>query len=104
MDLKVVPNTFGQGPKPNTFGQGPKPTDKGLRLMSARPAGIGQKALDALNDKTFVCEPDDDVSDGMVLHIVGVILAQQYSVNKGIQLFGDRAKESVSKELQQLHD
>jgi hypothetical protein len=40
----------------------------------------------------------------MVLHAVGVILAQQYSVNKGIKLFGERAKQSVSKELRQLHD
>jgi hypothetical protein len=31
-------------------------------------------------------------------------LAQQYSVNKGIQLFRDRARELVRKELQQLHD
>lgn len=70
--------------------------------MSARPAGIGQRALDTLNGKMFV--RDKEVSDGVVLHAVGVILAQQYSVNKGIQLFGDRARESVSKELRQLHD
>jgi hypothetical protein len=39
-----------------------------------------------------------------MMHIVGVVLAQQYSINKGIQLFGDAAKESVKKELRQLHD
>jgi hypothetical protein len=33
-----------------------------------------------------------------------VVLAQQYSVNKGIKLFGDKARESVTKELKQLHD
>jgi hypothetical protein len=47
---------------------------------------------------------DEGVSDGVVMHVMGVILAQQYSVNKGIKLFGDRAKEAISKELQQLHD
>lgn len=94
-DLKVTPSKFGPEPKP---------IDKGMRLMSARPAGIGQKALDTLNGKMFVRQPDAGVSDGVVLHVVGVILAQQYSVKKGIQLFGDRARESVSKELQQLHD
>jgi hypothetical protein len=44
------------------------------------------------------------VEDHVVLHIVGVVMAQQYSINEGIKLFGDRAKESVNKELQQLHD
>jgi hypothetical protein len=44
------------------------------------------------------------VEDHMVMHVLGVVLAQQYSVNKGIQLFGDKARESVRKELQQLHD
>jgi hypothetical protein len=44
------------------------------------------------------------VEDHVVMHVLGVALAQQYSVNKGIQLFGDKARESVRKELQQLHD
>lgn len=44
------------------------------------------------------------VTDNVVLQIMGVMLAQQYSINKGICLFGDRARESVRKELQQLHD
>jgi hypothetical protein len=47
---------------------------------------------------------DPLVEDHLMMHIVGVVLAQQYSVNKGIQLFGDAAKESVKKELKQLHD
>ena len=89
---------------PNRFGPEPRPSNKRMHLMSARPAGISQKALDTLNGKMYIRQSDEDVSDGMILHVVGVILAQQYSVNKGIQLFGDRARESVSKELQQLHD
>jgi hypothetical protein len=82
-DLKIAPNKM--GPEP----------DRGLRLMLAKPAGIGQKALDTLmNGKLLV--RDETVSNGMVLHAVGVILAQQYSMNNGFQLFGDRARESVS--------
>ena len=38
------------------------------------------------------------------MHIIGVILAQQYSVKKGIRLFGDEGRKAVSKELQQMHD
>jgi hypothetical protein len=44
------------------------------------------------------------IEDHVVMYILGVVLAEQYSINKGIRLFGDRAKESISKELQQLHD
>jgi hypothetical protein len=39
-----------------------------------------------------------------MMHVMGVVLAEQYNINKGIRLFGDRAKESISKELRQLHD
>jgi hypothetical protein len=38
------------------------------------------------------------------MHIIGVILAQQYSVKKGIRLFGDEGRKAVSKELQQMHN
>jgi hypothetical protein len=39
-----------------------------------------------------------------IQYIVGVILAQQYSLKKGLELFGDRADASVTKELTQIHD
>ena len=42
--------------------------------------------------------------DHVVTHVLGIILATQYSVKKGIKLFGERGKESVTSELQQLHD
>jgi hypothetical protein len=38
------------------------------------------------------------------MHMLGVIMAQQYNIQKGIKLFGDEGRKSVSKELQQLHD
>eukprot|EP00956_Cyclotella_meneghiniana_P028301 scaffold65295_cov71-Cyclotella_meneghiniana.AAC.14 len=47
---------------------------------------------------------DELVSDSVVMHVMGVILAQTYSLNKGLRLFGERGEASVKKELQQLHD
>lgn len=45
------------------------------------------------------------VEDHVVMHMLGVVLAQQYSINKGIELFGDRARESmITKELRQLYE
>ena len=44
------------------------------------------------------------IEDHVVMHMLGVVLAHQYSVKEGIKLFGDRGRESVMKELQQLHD
>ena len=37
-------------------------------------------------------------------HIVGVVLAQQYSPKKGPELFGQKADAAVNKELSQIHD
>ena len=37
-------------------------------------------------------------------HIMGVILAHQYTPKKGIKKFGERAEEATSKELKQIHD
>ncbi len=37
-------------------------------------------------------------------HVLGVILATQYSVKKVIQLFGEQGKQSAASELQQLHN
>jgi hypothetical protein len=52
-------------------------------------------------------ECDDEkvlIEDHVVMHMLGVIFAHQYSVKEGIKLFGDRGRESVTTELQQLHD
>ena len=37
-------------------------------------------------------------------HFLGAILVQQYNMKKGLQLFGERAEEATTKELQQIHD
>jgi hypothetical protein len=85
----------------------PKYVYEGSRVGINMPwmAGILGAALAAVTmPPPKLSEGEHLVEDHVVLHIVGVVLAQQYSINKGIKLFGDRAKESVSKELQQLHD
>ena len=82
-----------------------------VNFMVPKTAGVIQDAL------THVCNgalgladmhmPDRGgslIHDGIVQHVLGVVLAEQYSINKGIRLFGDRARESVKKELRQLHD
>jgi hypothetical protein len=79
----------------------PTPDPK-IAIVSPRTAGINPSALARLGLPPT--EDDCYVEDHVVMHVLGVILAEQYSVNKGIKLFGDRAKESVTKELKQLHD
>jgi len=37
-------------------------------------------------------------------HIIGLILAEQHSLKKAVQLFGERATEAAGKELKQIHD
>ena len=37
-------------------------------------------------------------------HIMGVILAQHFSLKKGIALFGDKAEQATTAELQAIHD
>jgi hypothetical protein len=44
-----------------------------------------------------------NLEDHVVMHMLGAIMEQQYSIQMGIKLFGDEGRKSVSKELQQLH-
>jgi hypothetical protein len=45
--------------------------------------------------------PTEDGSRRILTCItIGVILAQQYSINKDIKLFSDEGRKTVSKELQ----
>ena len=55
---------------------------------------IGE-AQECKNEKTLI-------EDHVVMHMLGVIFAHQCSVKEGIKLFGNRGRESVSKELQRL--
>ena len=45
-------------------------------------------------------QDDDNLTD----HFLGVVLFQQYNLKKGLELFGERAKEATTKELQQIYD
>ena len=51
-------------------------------------------------------EPDQDWMNDSNLdeQMLGVILVQQYNLKKGIELFGNRAKEATTNELQQIHN
>lgn len=37
------------------------------------------------------------------MHIIGVIILQQYMIQKGLKLFGDGGRQAVMKEPTQLH-
>ena len=45
-----------------------------------------------------------DVEESILMHVVGVIMAQQYTIQKGLKLFGDGGRQAVMKELTQLHN
>jgi hypothetical protein len=71
--------------------------------------GITSQALNRVSLASLGLPPittDDDavVEDHVMMHVLGVVLAEQYSINKGIRLFRDRARESISKELRQFYD
>eukprot|EP00956_Cyclotella_meneghiniana_P038953 scaffold162906_cov46-Cyclotella_meneghiniana.AAC.1 len=88
----------------------PKAADGRIQIKSPRTGGISRQALNKVSMGVFhlpAPSPTDDeavVEDHVIMHILGVVLAEQYSINKGIRLFGERAKDSVRKELRQLHD
>ena len=45
-----------------------------------------------------------DLDDQAVMYFIGVIMAQQYSLRKGLKLFGKEVKKVAKSELTQLHD
>ena len=57
-----------------------------------------------LNMYILVQVPTPDVGweddDSLTEHQLGVILVQQYNLKKGLELFGDRAEVTTTKELQ----
>ena len=87
----------------------PRQSDR-VAIKTPATAGISKQALNRLSLSALGLPPpkldenESVVKDHVVMHILGVIPAEQYTINKGIRLFGERAKESVRKELRQLHD
>jgi hypothetical protein len=84
--------------------------ERTLGFRSPAAAGISNQALNGVNLGGLGLPPPSPkegeaiVEDHVMMHVLGMVLAEQYSINKGIRLFGERAKESISKELRQLHD
>ena len=37
-------------------------------------------------------------------HVLGLIMAHQYSMKKGIEIFGEKGEEATLKDLKQIHD
>ena len=44
-----------------------------------------------------------DKEDAMI-YVLGVVIVQKFSLNRGIKEFGDRDKDATMKELTQIHD
>lgn len=74
-----------------------------ISFKSTAAVGLSQQAISKVSTQTLhMPEPrfkvgEHLVTDQVVLHIMGVVFALQYSINKGIPLFGDRAEETISK-------
>ena len=52
------------------------------------------------NNEHFTTMTEGEIDE----HIVGVMLAQQHGLKKGLKLFGEKAEKAFSKELHQIHD
>ena len=53
-----------------------------------------------LDEKPGVPMDEADIDE----HICGLIMSHQYTLNKGLELFGEKAEEAAVKELKQIHD
>jgi hypothetical protein len=83
----------------------PETTNGRIAVRSPKTAGISREALARVSLGALGLPPptttrdETVVEDHVVMHILGVVLAEQYTINKGFRLFGERAKDSVRKEL-----
>ena len=64
---------------------------------------------DKVTDGVINFNMDEDhlrpfTNDDAILHVLGVIMVQNYSIKKGLKHFGVRGEQAVTKELQQHHD
>ena len=58
--------------------------------------------LDCLMSENW--PPVDFTEEQLNDHIMGVVMSEHFSLKKGIRLFGDKAKEATTKEVQAIHD
>ena len=48
--------------------------------------------------------PPDVSEEDIEAHIMGIVLIENFNMKKGVDIFGDRSKTAVMKELQKIHD
>ena len=75
-----------------------KPIMKSLLTIEDR-----RKALASFNIDDDTPDPRAMSEEELSAHIVGVIFAQNFILNRGLKLFGDKADVAVHKELSQIH-
>ena len=63
--------------------------------------GVLNVNLDTPTQAPYEGWQDDD---NLIDRLLGVILVQRYNLKKGLELFGKRAEEATTKELQKIHD
>ena len=84
--------------------EGPQPSEKEMLEGCHRGAGYNQKrGVMFLNTEKM--EPPPDMQGGEVEeHLLGVVLAHQFLLKKGLELFGEVAENAAKVEIQQYVD
>ena len=89
---------------PYGLGHGPGESANGVALFTTSKKLIGAHvywiAHINVSPELLAKISKEDVES----HVLGIIMVQQFSLRAGINKFGDKATELVSKELQQIHD
>ncbi len=79
-------------------------TQEGVVLFS-NSQDLASKYVDGIVHINVTTEGARKISkEDVNAHVLGVIMAQQFSLHSGLKKFGDKAKKSVTKELTQIHD
>ena len=85
-------------------GHGPGENENGVALFTTSKKLIGAY-VDGIAHINVSPELSVKISkEDVESHVLGMIMVQQFSLHAGIKQFGDEATESVSKELQQIHN
>ena len=66
-----------------------------------------QQYVDGVIQLNFDQEPEMEpmTNQGdIAVHVTGLIMSNQFSLKKGLELFGDKAEAATGNELQQIHD
>ena len=97
---------------------GMQPEIANIRVQVRPTAGISQKALEVVlsgcvmdgvapvsfEKEGSVAPPTAMSEEESDSHVVGLTLAQQHSLKKGLTLFGDAGDQTVEKELSSIHN